>query len=175
MSNESSDRQPTTLRTLYGIFHSAREYLNPLLKESKFKETGVLTPEEFVAAGDYLVFKFPTWSWSGGVQGKKKDWLPSDKQYLITKNVPCLKRVKAMEYNQEEQDLEVQGEDWITTHSKREEIQAMEIQDMDPVQDPVVEIPHLDDIPDMDDELLEEMDPAMLIESQQDTNILKTR
>lgn len=176
MSNDSENRQPTTLRTIYGIFHSAREYLNPLLKESKFKETGVLTPEEFIAAGDYICYKFPTWSWSGGIESKRKNWLPPDKQYLITKNVPCLKRVSAMEYNQDEEDVQVQEDEWISTHSKRESNQPMEIEDMDPVEKENVglEIPNLDDIPDMDDELQEEADPALLIESV-DANILKTR
>jgi ubiquitin-like-conjugating enzyme ATG3 len=35
----------------------------PTLKESRFEEKGVLTPEEFVAAGDLLVRKCPTWQW----------------------------------------------------------------------------------------------------------------
>jgi hypothetical protein len=30
---------------------------------SAFKEKGVLTPDEFVEAGDNLVSKCPTWSW----------------------------------------------------------------------------------------------------------------
>jgi ubiquitin-like-conjugating enzyme ATG3 len=37
--------------------------LTPTLTESEFIKRGVLTPEEFVAAGDLLVFKCSTWSW----------------------------------------------------------------------------------------------------------------
>jgi ubiquitin-like-conjugating enzyme ATG3 len=77
----------TTFSKVHGMFHSAREYLSPLLKDSKFKEQGLLTPEEFVAAGDFLVFKCPTWQWSSGDKSQTKDFLPLDKQYLITKNV----------------------------------------------------------------------------------------
>jgi ubiquitin-like-conjugating enzyme ATG3 len=32
-----------------------------VLKDSKFLEKGVLTPEEFVIAGDQLTFKCQTW------------------------------------------------------------------------------------------------------------------
>ncbi len=98
-----------------------RDYLAPVLRESKFKEHGRITPDEFVAAGDFLTYKFPTWAWAntsaagaadasnngepsssgeaaaapGGV--KIRDFLPRDKQYLISRGVPCLRRVSQME------------------------------------------------------------------------------
>ena len=46
----------------------------------------MLTPEEFVRAGDYLVYHCPTWSWAVGEAGRKKAYLPADKQFLVTKN-----------------------------------------------------------------------------------------
>jgi len=35
----------------------------PDLKESVFIEKGMLTPQEFVFAGDNLTHKCPTWHW----------------------------------------------------------------------------------------------------------------
>jgi ubiquitin-like-conjugating enzyme ATG3 len=42
---------------------SLREYITPVSHVSTFTKTGEITPEEFVEAGDYLVYKFPTWTW----------------------------------------------------------------------------------------------------------------
>ena len=58
---------------------SAAEYMTPVLTESQFLEKGVLTPEEFVAAGDMLVLRCPTWQWQGGDPTKARDFLPPDK------------------------------------------------------------------------------------------------
>jgi ubiquitin-like-conjugating enzyme ATG3 len=66
--------------------------LVPVLKESQFLEKGVLTPDEFVAAGDHLAFKCPTWAWEAGESSKTASWLPPNKQMLATKNVPCMAR-----------------------------------------------------------------------------------
>ena len=192
MDNPDANRNPTAIRQLVGLFHSAREYLNPLLTESKFKESGVITPEEFIACGDFLVYKFPTWSWASGIPGKRKDYLPENKQYLVTRNVPCLKRVKAMEYTGAEEDLIQEGdEDWVATHAGHSARQVTEIEDMEPVADPMELqptgiLPNLDDIPDMDDfgNMEEIADPAAVIAQPltidpdclaDDDRILKTR
>lgn len=53
-----------------------------------------------MAAGDFLAYKFPTWAWAGASSSDQKytrDFLPADKQYLISRGVPCLRRVSQME------------------------------------------------------------------------------
>ena len=106
-----------------GVLKGA-EYLTPVLKESKFQEAGVLTPEEFVAAGDHLVHHCPSWQWAAGAEDSVRDYLPPDKQFLITRNVPCYKRCRQMEYKA---DLEkvLDSEDpeggWVDTHHFQEE------------------------------------------------------
>ena len=58
----------------------AREYLTPVRQTSGFLSKGVLTPTEFVQAGDELVFKCPTWSWESGDESKSRGHLPKEKQ-----------------------------------------------------------------------------------------------
>ena len=82
---------------LKAYFHAAREYLQPILRSSKFQETGVLTPEEFIFAGDFLVSKCPTWEWCSGHKDQSKPYLPTEKQYLISRSVPCSQRVSDMQ------------------------------------------------------------------------------
>ena len=94
----------------------------PVLKESKFRETGFITPEEFVAAGDFLTGHCPTWQWATVANPKAcKDYLPRDRQFLITKNVPCSKRCRhlmdSLKDNQEKVVEEETGDGgWVDTH-----------------------------------------------------------
>lgn len=91
------------MASLQNVFNNVKsqglkvaEYFTPVLKESKFRETGVLTPEEFLAAGEHLVHHCPSWQWASGDAESRKEYLPADKQFLITRNVPCYKRCKQM-------------------------------------------------------------------------------
>lgn len=68
--------------------HFVAESLTPILTESKFAETGSLTPIEFVSAGDTLVHKCPSWKWISSIDSRS--YLPQDKQYLFTKGIPCM-------------------------------------------------------------------------------------
>ena len=60
----------------------------PILKESCFETHGMLTPEEFVQAGDELVARCGTWSWSRGSDDYIISYLPSNKQFLVCRSVP---------------------------------------------------------------------------------------
>jgi ubiquitin-like-conjugating enzyme ATG3 len=90
------------------------------LTSSKFLAEGVLTPEEFLQAGDLLVYKCPTWSWEGGDPTKAVPYLPKDKQFLMTRKVPCLMRASALQKSANEaqdKEVEIDGDGgWVETH-----------------------------------------------------------
>lgn len=72
-----------------------RDRFAPLSHQSTFRATGQITPEEFQAAGDFLVYKFPSWSWADAASPDKRvPYFPAGKQYLVTRGVPCRRRVK---------------------------------------------------------------------------------
>ncbi|TAQ84518.1 hypothetical protein B7494_g7149 [Chlorociboria aeruginascens] len=79
------------------FFHSALDRVRewaPVSHTSTFRQTGEITPEEFVAAGDYLVYKFPTWAWADASPiGKRATYMPPGKQFLVTRGVPCHRRL----------------------------------------------------------------------------------
>ena len=136
---------------------------------SAFVEKGVVTPEEFVVAGDHLVAQCPTWSWQGGDPKHAKPYLPPDKQFLVTRNVPCLKRASAMEeYAGKERHLDGDDEGWVETGeggAGRGASREDDIADVDDIPDigglSVAEpaaAPAVDERDDDDDENIPDMD-----------------
>ena len=97
----------------------AAEYMTPVLTESQFAEKGVLTPEEFVKAGDMLVLRCPTWQWQAGDPANARPFLPPDKQYLFTRNVPCQRRAASlMSGAEDEHEVDGEaGESWLSAHA----------------------------------------------------------
>lgn len=99
-----------TLHKVGDFFRNVVANVTPQSQESKFISEGKLTPDEFVEAGEELVHKFPAWQWfvltlkflmyRGFTDSRHRaSWLPADKQYLITRNVPCTSRVRDLDYS----------------------------------------------------------------------------
>eukprot|EP00405_Crypthecodinium_cohnii_P017744 CAMPEP_0206454988 /NCGR_PEP_ID=MMETSP0324_2-20121206/21477_1 /ASSEMBLY_ACC=CAM_ASM_000836 /TAXON_ID=2866 /ORGANISM="Crypthecodinium cohnii, Strain Seligo" /LENGTH=301 /DNA_ID=CAMNT_0053925591 /DNA_START=60 /DNA_END=965 /DNA_ORIENTATION=+ len=100
------------IHRLGDAYRSVVSSLSATSTESKFVQEGKLTPEEFIATGDQLVYKFPTWEWASGDPSRRASYLPEDKQYLITRQVPCKDRVKVLDRVLDQTTREVDG--WLT-------------------------------------------------------------
>jgi ubiquitin-like-conjugating enzyme ATG3 len=86
-----------------------------------------------------------------GDPSKVVDFLPPDKQYLVIRGVPCLRRATSLAYTDADEDAERMlsfadsstpgndGEDWVETHAGRKST-------LDSAANPGV----IDDIPDLD-------------------------
>lgn len=84
---------------IHSFIDPLRDRFAPINNTSNFRATGQITVDEFVAAGDFLVFKFPSWSWAdAATPAQRSPHLPAGKQFLVTRGVPCRKRIKADDF-----------------------------------------------------------------------------
>lgn len=166
------------MNLLYSTVNSLRDKYAPPSTKSTFRKTGEITPEEFVAAGDYLVYKFPSWSWADADPiSKRATHLPPGKQFLVTRHVPCLRRLNddfAGDAGHEEALVEGTkggGDDddgWLRTGGLASS-QPLKLREVRTVDDAgnvgEREVVDDDDIPDMEDE---DDDEAIIRDSEAD-------
>ena len=82
------------MNILHSTLSTWRDRLAPVSRTSTFRTSGQITPEEFILAGDYLVYKFPSWSWADASSpAQRVSYLPPGKQFLVTRGVPCHRRL----------------------------------------------------------------------------------
>lgn len=131
------------------LYRSVATSFMSLPTESHFLQSGTLTPEEFLLAGDQLVHRCPTWTWERSAANCAQAHLPPDKQFLITRGVPCRRRVK----NTADPDIiERETDDgWVITEipNTGESQEVQEITVSRPEEAKVEEPVNLDDIPDL--------------------------
>ena len=107
---------------MVSLLKNVADYLTPVLSSSQFTASGVLTPAEFEQSGDQLVYSVRTWKWESAPKHAQKDYLNPQKQYLITRNVPC--NCRATQYGMQGADEQLVeegsgGDDdgWLSTHT----------------------------------------------------------
>ena len=133
-----------------------------------------------------------------GDASKAREYLPVDKQYLVTRGVPCLRRATSLAYTDADEDAERlipfgdssatgnEADEWVETHAGRQptmdsaanpgdiaDIPDLDGHDTDAVAGDLGKLslgggkatvaetpPDLDDIPDMEEDNLEDEDDA---------------
>ncbi|KAK3298188.1 autophagocytosis associated protein [Chaetomium fimeti] len=150
------------MNIIYSTVNSLRDRYTPASHTSTFRNTGEITPEEFVAAGDYLVFKFPSWTWADAeTPSKRISHLPPEKQYLVTRNVPCHRRLNddfAGDAGHEEAVVEggknSDDDGWLRTGglTSSQPLKARDVRTVDDAGNVGDREDDEDDIPDMEDE-----------------------
>ncbi|CAM0152976.1 unnamed protein product [Urochloa decumbens] len=158
---------------VYELYKGTVERVTGPRTVSAFLEKGVLSVPEFILAGDNLVAKYPTWSWEAGDPSKRKPYLPADKQFLVTRNVPCLRRVISVEEEYDAAGAEVvldgddDGEGWLATHG----VQASKPDE----EEDIPSMDTLDTYEDTGDNLVAAEPSYFVAEEPEDDNILRTR
>jgi ubiquitin-like-conjugating enzyme ATG3 len=166
-----TNRNPAiTMNFLHSTLDKVREWA-PVSHTSTFRQNGQITPEEFVAAGDYLVYKFPTWSWAdANPTSKRANYVPAGKQFLVTRGVPCHRRLDdnfAGDAGQDEtvvgdgEDFKADGhsagddeDGWLRTGglAASQEARARDVRTVDESGEMGEREEDDDDIPDMEDD-----------------------
>jgi ubiquitin-like-conjugating enzyme ATG3 len=82
-----------------------------------------------------------------GDASKTREFLPVDKQYLVTRGVPCLRRATSLAYTDADEDAErlvsfadnqggVDADEWVETHAGRKSnVDSSEVGDMEDIPD----------------------------------------
>ena len=153
------------MNLLHSTLDRVRDTWAPISHTSTFRQTGEITPEDFVRAGDYLVYKFPSWQWSDAEPSKRVPYLPAGKQFLVTKGVPCHRRLDqyAGDAGFDESVVESgrggKGDDdgWLRTGGNQEgneglKMSAGDVRTVDEMGQMEERVVDEDEIPDMEDE-----------------------
>ena len=153
------------MQSLRSVVDRLRDTYAPLTTTSTFRNTGQITPEEFVQAGDFLVYKFPSWSWSdASTPAQRVAYFPPGKQYLVTRGVPCRRRLdENFAGDAGAEDMMVAGSNgaddgWLRTGGASAQDEARtrsnigEVRTVDDAGEVGERVEDEDDIPDMEDE-----------------------
>jgi ubiquitin-like-conjugating enzyme ATG3 len=89
--------------TLYEKYKEVVVSLTNPISRSEFQDSGKITPQEFVDAGDMLVQKFPAWEWRSGPTNIQPS-LPNNKKFLklskvISKNRPSFEDIISTQHD----------------------------------------------------------------------------
>ncbi|KAJ1820397.1 E2-like enzyme [Coemansia sp. RSA 2598] len=84
-----------------------------------------------------------------GNPNKRREYLPADKQFLITRNVPCLRRAEQMVFGLDDALEQVGDDGWVTAYAGHKGVSAHDdddIEEIGDIEDSDVQIPSAKEI-----------------------------
>ncbi|KAJ2398596.1 E2-like enzyme, partial [Coemansia sp. RSA 2531] len=70
-----------------------------------------------------------------GHPNKRRDYLPADNQFLITRNVPCLQRAEQMVFGLGDELEQVGDDGWVSAYAGHKGMSAQDEEDIEEIGD----------------------------------------
>lgn len=115
-TNKNNDESTSDFlkKKSYETYINIVNSITKINNQDNFEKCGTITPNQFILSGDFLTDRCKTWTWESGEKNKQLSYLPSNKQFLMSRRCPCTNKINSIEYLKYiiESNININGDEW---------------------------------------------------------------